>query len=52
LVEEGEAVQGAGKVWVYTAVQNNENLDGDKIVITVSDLPGNVVSEEQDLDDE
>jgi hypothetical protein len=49
LVEEGEAVLSAGDLWIYTAVQNNENLSGDKIVITASDLPGNVVSDEQSL---
>jgi hypothetical protein len=47
LVEEGDAVREAGDLWIYTAVQNNENLSGDKIVITTSDLPGNVVREEQ-----
>jgi hypothetical protein len=45
-VEEGEAVVDAsGYVWTYTAVQNNDNLDGDKILVTVSDLPGNIVEE-------
>jgi hypothetical protein len=46
LVEEGDAVADvSGCVWTYTAVQDNDNLDGDKIVISVSDLPGNVVEE-------
>ena len=46
LVEEGDAVADAsGYIWTYTAVQENDNLDGDKIVVSVSDLPGNVVEE-------
>lgn len=49
LVEEGEAVNSAGNLWIYTAAQNNENLDGDKIVITASDLPGNITTEELSL---
>jgi hypothetical protein len=52
LVEEGEAVRDAGDLWIYTAVQNNENLSGDKIVIMASDLPGNTVSEEQTFGEE
>jgi hypothetical protein len=50
LVEEGEAVNDAGDIWIYTAVQDNENLEGDKIVVTASDLPGNAVQDEQLLD--
>jgi hypothetical protein len=46
LVEEGYAVNSAGNIWIYAATQNNESLDGDKIVITASDLPGNIVTEE------
>jgi hypothetical protein len=38
LVEEGEAVQSAGSLWIYTAVQHSEHPDGGKIIITVSDL--------------
>jgi hypothetical protein len=46
IVEEGDAVADAsGYVWTYTAVQNNDSLDGDKITVSVSDLPGNVVEE-------
>jgi hypothetical protein len=44
VIEEGPAVPDAlGYVWTYTAVQNNDDVNGDKIVISVSDLPGNVV---------
>jgi hypothetical protein len=49
LEEEGDAVQSAGGLWIYTAVQDNENLDGDKITVTVSDVPGNVTQEEREL---
>jgi hypothetical protein len=49
LVEEGFAVNSAGTIWIYTATQNNESLDGDKIIITASDLPGNRTTEEQSL---
>jgi hypothetical protein len=50
LVEEGDAAPDAGGyTWTYTATRNNDNLDGDKIVITASDLPGNVSKEEQSL---
>ena len=46
IVEEGDAVaDDSAYVWTYAAVQNNDNLDGDKIVVSVSDLPGNVVEE-------
>jgi hypothetical protein len=48
-VEEGDATHGTGDLWIYTAVQNNENPVGDKIVITASDLPGNVAVEERTL---
>ncbi|MDR1169542.1 MAG: hypothetical protein LBK97_01745 [Prevotellaceae bacterium] len=46
LVEEGEAVNSVSALWIYTATQDNENLEGDKITVTVSDLPGNVSSDE------
>ncbi|MDR1897462.1 MAG: hypothetical protein LBR10_11795 [Prevotellaceae bacterium] len=49
LVEEGEAVHSVGNLWIYTATQRNESLDGDKIVITASDLPGNTTTEERSL---
>ncbi|MDR1679715.1 MAG: hypothetical protein LBR81_08070 [Prevotellaceae bacterium] len=46
-VEEGEAVNSAGSLWTYTCTQENESLDGDKIVVSVTDLPGNVTKEEE-----
>ena len=46
LVEEGNATPDAGGYyWTYTATAANDNLDGDKIEITVSDLPGNVTQD-------
>jgi hypothetical protein len=49
LVEEGEAVHDAGNLWIYVTTQDNENLEGDKIVVTASDLPGNIAREEENL---
>jgi hypothetical protein len=49
LVEEGEATHSVGNLWIYTATQRNESLDGDRIVITASDLPGNSTTEERSL---
>jgi hypothetical protein len=48
-VEEGYASHGLGNLWTYIATQNNECLDGDKIVITASDIPGNITVEEETL---
>jgi hypothetical protein len=48
-VEEGLAINSEGSVWIYTATQNNESLDGDKIIVTASDLPGNSISEERSI---
>ncbi len=49
LVEEGEALRGLGNLWAYTATQENQTLEGDKIEIIASDLPGNKTKEEQTL---
>jgi hypothetical protein len=46
IVEEGNAVQSVSALWIYTATQYNESLDGDKIIVTASDLPGNKTEEE------
>jgi len=49
-VEHGLAVQSANGVeWVYTATADNASLDGDKIVVLATDLPGNETSEEKGL---
>jgi hypothetical protein len=46
IVEEGDAVADASSyVWTYTATQENESLEGDKITVTISDLPENTVEE-------
>lgn len=50
LVEEGNAVPDpSGYLWTYTAVASNDNLSGDKILVTASDMPGNISMEEQTL---
>jgi hypothetical protein len=50
LVEEGAAQTDAiGYEWTYVATQANENLEGDRIEIFVSDTPGNVTHEEREL---
>lgn len=50
LVEEGAArPDAAGYEWTFTATQNNDNLEGDKIEIFVSDIPGNITYEEREL---
>ena len=50
LVEKGDAAPDAGGyLWTYTATQVNDNLEGDKIEIAASDLPGNITREEQSI---
>ncbi len=49
LVEKGEALRGLGNLWTYTATQENQSLEGDKIEIIASDLPGNQTKAEQTL---
>jgi hypothetical protein len=49
LVEEGDAVNSAGDLWIYTATVNNENMEGDRIVIIASDLPGNVTEKQYEV---
>jgi hypothetical protein len=52
VVEEGDAVSDlSGTVWTYTAVRddNDDGVRGYKIVVSVSDLPGNVVTETEEL---
>jgi hypothetical protein len=51
LIEEGGAVPDAsGYVWTYTAVQTVGDVSGSKIVVSVSDLPGNVVEKSEEID--
>ncbi len=46
LVEQGNAIaEAGGSLWKYTATAINSDLTGDKIVIRVSDVPGNLTEE-------
>jgi hypothetical protein len=50
LVEEGNAVlQPNGVDWLYTAIQLNESLNGDKIAVTAYDIPHHAAVEEKVL---
>jgi hypothetical protein len=49
IVEEGYATQGIGNLWTYVASQDNDSLEGDKIEVFASDLPGNITVEELNL---
>lgn len=50
LVEEGFATPGInGLDWVYTATTQNDPLTGDKLVVRVSDVPGNITLQEKVL---
>lgn len=50
LVEKGAAVQQAnGLDWVYTATVKNDDLYSDKVVIKVSDMPGNISEQEKNV---
>ena len=47
-VEHGMAVLQPGSIWWrYTATATNDSLTGDKIVIRVSDVPGNLTEQEK-----
>jgi len=47
-VESGAAVFQEETIWWrYTATTINESLDGDKIIVRVSDIPGNLTEEEK-----
>ena len=46
LVEQGNALNNNGPLWVYTATVNNPNLSGDKIVVRATDLPDNLAEKE------
>ena len=49
--EEGEAVHKLGNSWIYTATSEVNDLAGTKIIVSVSDVPGNVTREESVIDD-
>ena len=46
LVEQGNALNNNGPLWVYTATVNNPNLSDDKIVVRATDLPDNLAEKE------
>ena len=47
-VEKGNAVEKAGtNEWIFTAKKANASLDGDKIVVSASDIPGNISEKEE-----
>jgi hypothetical protein len=49
-VEEGAAqADVSGHIWIYTATETNDNLEGDKIAVSVYDFPQNVSKEEKTL---
>jgi hypothetical protein len=46
-VEEGEAQSDPfGYEWTFTAARTNDSLEGDKIEIFASDIPGNITGDE------
>ena len=49
LIEKGSAIAGTnGLLWVYNAtVANSASITGDKIVVDVTDTPGNVTEKQQ-----
>jgi signal peptidase I len=49
LIEEGYASQNVGNLWIYVASKNNDSTTGDRIVVTASDIPGNITAEERSL---
>jgi len=44
-IERGPAVCDYMPGWTYTSVKKNRNLRGCKVVVEVTDVPGNVVSD-------
>ncbi len=49
-LESGAAALQEGSIWWrYTATTANESLEGDKIIIRVSDTPGNLTEQEREI---
>lgn len=48
-VEHGQAICTNGADWIYTATADNSSLDGDRIVVRATDMPGNKSEEERSL---
>jgi hypothetical protein len=51
LIEEGYAEQSTGNLWIYVASKDNDNTAGDRIVISASDIPGNITTDELKIDE-
>jgi hypothetical protein len=50
LIEEGQATPDiSGYIWTYAAKEDNDRSNYGKIVVSISDLPGNVVEESEEL---
>ena len=49
-IEKGAARQTLGSLWSYTAAQNAVATEGCKIVISASDLPGNISEAEKNFE--
>lgn len=49
VVEEGPAVAGPEGTWFYTAIITNTTPAGGKVIVQVSDLPGNITAGEASL---
>jgi hypothetical protein len=46
LLEEGNANNLAGDLWIYTATVDNQATTSAKIIVAASDLPGNITKED------
>ena len=50
LVESGAAIQQSNLIdWIFTATSANTDINGDKVVVKVSDVPGNIAQGESNL---
>jgi hypothetical protein len=49
-VEEGYALNSVASLWIYTATANSESPHGCKIVVSASDIPGNVTTVEKNFE--
>jgi hypothetical protein len=46
IVEKGEATQTSDSLWSYVATCENNSIETTRIVVSASDLPGNLTKEE------
>jgi hypothetical protein len=50
ILEQGPAeLHSNGVDWIYTTQQSNGQPRGNRLVVQVSDLPGNTITQEQEL---